>query len=121
MVLQINGRVNGDVKAVGSILIYGRINGNVASSGTVTTAKNSYVKGNIESKDAIISGKVDGDLKIDNKTTLEQDCILNGNLTTSIVVMEEGATFEGICNMLDTKKSHNASIESEDSETFDSE
>ena len=92
--------INGDVKAVGSILIYGRINGNVMSTGTITTAKNSHIKGDIQSDNAIISGYVDGDLKINNKTTLEKDCTLTGNLTTSIVVVEEGASFEGLCNML---------------------
>ena len=105
--------INGDVKVIGSILIYGTVDGNISATGTITTAKNSYVKGNIESKDAIISGKIDGDLKIENKATLEHDCILNGNLTTSIVVVEEGATFEGLCNMIGTdKESSYANIKS---------
>ena len=38
-----------------------------------------------------------GDLTVENKATLEHDCILNGNLTTSIVVVDEGATFKGLC------------------------
>ena len=98
--------VDGDVKVVGSILIYGKVNGNVTASGTVRTAKSSHIKGNIESQDCFISGKVDGDIKVLGKTTLEKNCILNGNLVTAIVVIEEGATFEGICNMV---KSNDAS------------
>ena len=92
--------VDGDVKVVGSILIYGKVNGNVTASGTVRTAKSSHIEGNIESQDCFISGKVDGDVKVLGKTTLEKNCILNGNLVTAIVVIEEGATFEGICNMV---------------------
>ena len=92
--------VDGDVKVVGSILIYGKVNGNVTASGTVRTAKISHIKGNIESQDCFISGRVDGDVKVLGKTTLEKSCILNGNLVTAIVVIEEGATFEGICNMV---------------------
>ena len=98
--------VDGDVKVVGSILIYGKVNGNVVASGTVRTAKSSHIKGNIESNDCFISGKVDGDVKVEGKTTLEKNCILNGNLITAIVIIEEGATFEGICNMT---KSNSAS------------
>jgi len=98
--------VDGDVKVVGSILIYGKVNGNVVASGTVRTAKSSHIKGNIESNDCFISGKVDGDVKVKGKTTLEKNCILNGNLITAIVIIEEGATFEGICNMT---KSNSAS------------
>ena len=77
--------VDGDVKVVGSILIYGKVNGNVAASGTVRTAKSSHVRGNIESKDCFISGKVDGDVKVSGKTTLEKNCILNGNLITCLL------------------------------------
>ena len=97
--------VDGDVKVIGSILIYGKVNGNVTASGTVRTAKKSHIKGNIESQDSFISGKVDGDLKVEGKTTLEKNCVLNGNLVTSIVIIEEGATFEGICNMVGAEKS----------------
>ena len=97
--------VDGDVKVVGSILIYGKINGSVKATGTVRSAKDSHIIGDIESRDANISGKVDGDLKTENKAILERNCILNGNLTTSIVVVEEGATFEGLCNMVGQDKS----------------
>ena len=92
--------VDGDVRVVGSILIYGKINGGVKATGSVRTAKGSCIKGNIESKDANISGKIDGDLKVENKTILEKNCDLKGNLTTGIVIIEEGANFDGICNML---------------------
>ena len=64
--------VDGDVRVVGSILIYGKINGGVKATGSVRTAMGSCIKGNIESKDANISGKIDGDLKVENKTILEK-------------------------------------------------
>mgnify|MGYP001214298248 FL=1 len=96
--------VDGDVRVVGSILIYGKINGGVKATGSVRTARSSYIKGNIESKDANISGKIDGDLKVENKTILEKNCDLKGNLTTGIVVIEEGANFDGICNMINERE-----------------
>ena len=92
--------VDGDVTVIGSILIYGKINGGVKATGSVRTAKGSYIKGNIESKDANISGNIDGDINVKNKTILEKNCNLKGNLTTAIVVIEEGANFAGICNMI---------------------
>ena len=103
--------VDGDVKVVGSILIYGKINGSVKATGTVRSAKESHIIGDIESRDANISGKVDGDLNVENKTVLEKNCILNGNLTTLIVVVEQGATFKGLCNM-GGAKDDNANFES---------
>ena len=108
--------VNGDVKVVGSILIYGIVNGNIIASGTVRTAKGSSVNGNIESKNAIISGEIMGDLTVENKATLEHDCVLNGNLTTSIVVVDEGATFKGLCNMIGSDSSKDSSYSNIESE-----
>tara|TARA_Y100001970_G_scaffold235969_1_gene295325 strand:+ start:296 stop:742 length:447 start_codon:yes stop_codon:yes gene_type:complete len=114
--------VDGDVKVVGSILIYGKINGSVSATGSVRTVKGSLIKGNIESKDANISGRVDGDLKVENKTVLETNCILNGNLTTRIVVIEEGAAFEGLCNMMNPKaKSEEKEIELDDAKSEEKE
>ena len=98
-------------------MIYGKINGSVKSTGTVRSAKESHIIGDIESRDANISGKVDGDLKTENKAILEKNCILNGNLTTSIVVVEEGATFEGLCNMVGQEKSEKNLETSEDFES----
>ena len=91
--------VDGDVKVVGSILIYGKINGSVNATGSVRTARDSHIQGNIESRDANISGNIEGHITVKNKTVLEKGCILNGDLTSSIVVIEEGASFKGLCNM----------------------
>ena len=62
--------VDGDVTVIGSILIYGKINGGVKATGSVRTAKGSYIKGNIESKDANISGNIDGDINVKNKSPI---------------------------------------------------
>tara|TARA_Y100001968_G_C19277683_1_gene677612 strand:+ start:539 stop:961 length:423 start_codon:yes stop_codon:yes gene_type:complete len=109
--------VDGDVRVVGSILIYGKINGSVNATGSVRTAKGSHIQGNIESKDASISGNVEGHLNVQNKTVLEKACILNGDLTSSIVVIEEGATFKGLCNMTSAQPSQEDNSKSTDFES----
>ena len=92
--------ITGDVKVSGSILIYGKILGKLESKGTVRTAKGSYVKGNIFAKDAQISGKVDGDLMVNEKVTLGNSAYLTGNLNAKVLVIEEGAQIDGVVNMV---------------------
>jgi len=92
--------ITGDVKVSGSILIYGKIFGKLESKGTVRTAKGSYVKGNIIAKDAQVSGKVDGDLVVNDKVTLGNSAYLTGNLNAKVLVIEEGAQFDGVVNMV---------------------
>ncbi len=101
--------ITGDVKVSGSLLIYGKVNGNIESKGTVRTAKGSSVKGNIVAKDAAISGQVKGDVNVKSKVTLGDTSLLNGNLQASILTIEEGAKFDGVCNM-DNKDNNSKNV-----------
>ena len=91
--------IHGDVKVSGSLLIYGKVFGNIKSNGTIQTANGSVVNGNISARDASISGKVDGDLDVEKKVTLGDTSYLSGNLKASILTIEEGAKFDGVCSM----------------------
>ena len=63
--------IDGNVSVNGDLLIYGTINGDVKSDGDIISANNSKVNGNIESKNASISGMVQGNLIIESKVTLK--------------------------------------------------
>ena len=91
--------IHGDVKVSGSLFIYGKIFGNIQSNGTVQTANGSVINGNISAKDVAIGGKVDGDLDVEKKVTLGDTSFLSGNLKASILTIEEGAKFDGVCSM----------------------
>ena len=91
--------IHGDVKVSGSLLIYGKVFGNIQSNGAVRTASGSEVTGNISAKEVTIGGKVDGDVDVDKKVTLGDTSALTGNLKANILTIEEGAKFEGVCNM----------------------
>ena len=92
--------IHGDVKVSGSLLIYGKVFGSIQSSGAVRTANGSVVNGNISAKEAAIGGKVDGDLDVEKKVTLGDTSFLTGNLKAAILIIEEGAKFDGVCSML---------------------
>jgi len=96
--------IHGDVKVSGSLLIYGKIFGNIHSNGAVRTASGSEVKGNITAKEVTIGGKVCGDVDVDKKVTLGDTSALTGNLKATTLTIEEGAKFEGVCNMANNGK-----------------
>ena len=91
--------IHGDVKVSGSLLIYGKIFGNIQSTGAVRTASGSQVKGNITAREVTIGGMVDGDVDVDKKVILGNSSSLTGNLKAATLTIEEGAKFEGVCNM----------------------
>jgi cytoskeletal protein CcmA (bactofilin family) len=92
--------IDGNVSVNGDLLIYGTINGDVKSDGDIISANNSQVNGNIESKNASISGVVQGNLIIESKVTLKKDAHLTGDLKAAIITLEEGARFDGMCSMV---------------------
>ncbi len=99
--------VDGDLTIKGDILIYGTVLGNVECRGKVHTAKGSLIKGNINSKSAYINGKIEGDLIAQDKVVLAKCSQLKGNLVSSTLTIEEGAKFDGLCNMQDKSSSIN--------------
>jgi len=106
--------INGDVSVKGDLLIYGTIHGNVKSDADIISAKKSIVNGNVESKNAAISGIVNGSLMVKSKVTLKKDAHLKGDLKAAIITLEEGAKFDGMCSMAkkeyDNSTSHPSSL-----------
>ena len=99
--------VKGDLNITGDILIYGTVLGNVECKGEVRTSKGSLIKGNVNAKSAYINGKVEGDLFADEKVVLAKFSELKGNLVSNILTIEEGAKFDGVCNMQSNPQSIN--------------
>ena len=96
--------IKGDINVSGNIIVYGTVHGNIISSGTVNTAKGSTIDGNIKAQATFISGEVNGDVDVDKKVVLGASCKLTGNIKASIITMEEGANFDGMCSMLQVKE-----------------
>ena len=57
----------------------------------------------MESKTAIVAGKMHGDIVTTEKIELQANCEMDGDLRTKSLVIEQGALFCGACNMKDTK------------------
>ena len=102
-ILDPNIEINGNIDVTANLVIHGKVNGNVTSTQTLNTAKGSKIKGNIIAKNAMISGEVHGDLEVSEKIILGQTAHLVGNLKASILIVEEGAKFDGMSNMLKVK------------------
>ena len=97
--------INVDINIAGDMIIYGKIYGNINSTGIINTAKGSVIDGHIKANKIFISGDITGNLDIEDKVVIESSGTLNGNIKASIITIEEGANFDGMCNMLKSNKS----------------
>ena len=91
--------VDGDISIKGNLLIYGEVKGNIECGGILTMSKGSSVKGNVKTLSADISGVLEGDIEAKQKISLSSTSILTGNLSASILVIEDGSSFNGLCTM----------------------
>ena len=85
-----------------SMRIDGRVKGEVTSSETITLGSSGSISGEITAENMIMGGRVEGTINISGKTVLEKTSVLNGDLKTAQLVVEEGARFNGNCAMGET-------------------
>ena len=92
--------VDGSVKLKNGIIVYGQIKGSVNTKGPVRVAKNAIVKGNIFGSDIRIAGIVEGNISSFGQVTLLKTCKVKGDITYKKLVVEDGAEFEGKCEIV---------------------
>ena len=92
--------INGSVKLENGIIVYGKIKGDVNTHGPVRLAKNAVVQGNIIGGDIRIAGIVDGNISSNGQVSLLKTCVVKGDITYRKLFVEDGAKFEGKCDIL---------------------
>lgn len=89
----------GDFSAGGSARIDGCINGSVKVSGSLIIGATGAVYGDVSATDVVIGGEVIGNVEAPEKVELTTTAKVIGDITTSTIVIDEKAIFQGGCNM----------------------
>tara|TARA_Y100001980_G_C14437758_1_gene224650 strand:- start:359 stop:712 length:354 start_codon:yes stop_codon:yes gene_type:complete len=92
--------IDGSVSLNNGIIVYGQIKGSLNTKGPVRLAKNAIVNGNIVGSDIRIAGIVEGDICSTGQVTLLKTCKVKGDITYKKLVVEDGAKFEGKCEIV---------------------
>jgi cytoskeletal protein CcmA (bactofilin family) len=91
--------LEGQLRVDGDLRIEGLIKGTVSSKGKVTMLKSGRVDGDIICQHAEISGHVTGKLKITEVLMLKANALIEGDIHTGKLVIENGVKFNGNCVM----------------------
>lgn len=92
-------RITGDIKAEGNIRIEGTVEGTIQSKGKLGVGDSAVIKGDLTSVEAEIAGKVEGEVYCSESLFLKKTAIILGNITTQKLIVENGAVFNGKCQM----------------------
>jgi cytoskeletal protein CcmA (bactofilin family) len=91
--------IDGEVKSNGDIRIDGTIVGSVFSKAKVVIGATGRVEGDIVCQNADIFGTIKGKTTITELLFLKATAKITGDIITSKLVVEAGASFTGSCNM----------------------
>lgn len=91
--------LEGKIKTAGNIRIDGKVIGDVTAAGNVTLGDKGEIKGNLSAKTATLGGKIEGTVQTTERLILEAKSNVIGDIETRILVIEEGAVFNGHSKM----------------------
>ena len=91
--------LTGDIKQEGSIVIYGKVEGKIDTEGTITVGHSGLVVGNLTGDEVKVAGRVNGNIIAKSKMILEDTSHLLGDVQAEQIIIEDGAKFEGKCDM----------------------
>jgi|SRR5690606_10934914 len=98
----------GDIATEGNIRIEGKVDGSLISKNKIVIGESAHVTGNIQGLEAEVSGHIDGEIRCEGTLYLKKTAYINGDISATKLIIENGAIFNGKCNMSgsDTSKLH---------------
>jgi cytoskeletal protein CcmA (bactofilin family) len=91
--------VRGDVMFAGGLRIDGRVEGNVLGKpddrGLLVLSEKGVIVGTVKVHDAVINGRVEGDLEVEHFLELQVGARVTGNITYRTLKLDCGATVDG--------------------------
>jgi len=88
--------VKGELSGSEDLYLDGEVEGSIElRSHSLTIGPNGRVRANINAKDVVIHGKVDGNVRGSDRVELKKSAVLNGDVITQRIVIEDGAFFKG--------------------------
>jgi len=107
-----NTKIIGTIETSGDLRIDGSLEGSVVSNGRVVVGAKGRIKGDLFCACIDISGRIKGNVVATDVLILKEKSVLIGEISVQKLVIESGATFNGLCKMA-TDAAENQSEEKE--------
>jgi cytoskeletal protein CcmA (bactofilin family) len=92
---------SGECNVEGAVRIDGEMIGTVRATRMAVIGKSGTVRGDVIIDDAIVGGRVYGSIIATGRVELQSGALVEGDITTSKLVVEEGTVFNGKCSMVE--------------------
>jgi cytoskeletal protein CcmA (bactofilin family) len=91
-------RIEGDLHFEDTFRVEGHIHGRVVSKGQLVVGEHGRVEGEIAVDRVLVTGRLQGKI-VARRVELARGCRVEAEIETPVLVIEEGAFFEGRCHM----------------------
>ena len=88
--------VKGELSGSEDLYVDGEVEGSISLRGqSLTVGPNGRVRANVEARNVIVHGRVDGNLSASDRVDLRKSASLTGDISTTRISIEDGAYFKG--------------------------
>jgi cytoskeletal protein CcmA (bactofilin family) len=92
-------KISGKLSFEGPARIDGQVDGEITAKDGIIIGESAVVTAQIKAASIIVAGKVSGDITASQRLEIRPSAKVVGNLTAPVLVVHEGAVFEGHCAM----------------------
>ena len=88
--------VKGELSGSEDLIVDGEVEGSISLKGqTLTVGPNGRVRANIEARNVVVHGRVNGDIHASERVELRKTASLAGDIATARISIDDGAFFKG--------------------------
>lgn len=88
--------IKGELSGSEDLYLDGQVEGSILLKGNnLTVGPNGQVKASVDAKGVIVQGKLDGNLRASDRVELRKSAVVNGDIATQRIAIEEGAYLKG--------------------------
>jgi cytoskeletal protein CcmA (bactofilin family) len=104
--------IKGELSGSEDIYVDGQVEGNIQLSGnSLTVGPNGRVRANITAKNVTVGGSLDGNIQSSERTEFRKTAVVNGDVQSRRIAIEEGAFFKGKLEIVpENKPQQNAAV-----------
>ncbi len=107
---------NGKLAFEGTVRLDGKFSGEIFSPGILIIGESAVINANLSVNTLILSGEITGHIEAKTRVEIHAPGKVYGNITTPVLVIDEGVIFEGGCVMKKTAKNNISVLERKDDE-----
>jgi cytoskeletal protein CcmA (bactofilin family) len=92
-------KISGKLFFEGPVRVDGQVDGEISANDAVLIGEGAIVTAQLKAASVVIAGKISGDILASKRIEIRPTAKVFGNLTTPVLVVHDGALFEGHCTM----------------------